>query len=134
MPSTDITFSVSNLSNPFFTLLPWTIYRTRKTPPVSLNDIDCFPNSANQEDVEALPSSVQLRPSKSVENPSTTNTLPVQGSIDSVVSTDNRGNYAKWKKLTLVVQSIYKFRSLKAEKIKSEVKTSMILNISLSSQ
>jgi len=89
---------------------------------VSLNDLDCFPNSSNQEETEALPSSVHLKPSKSQENPSTTNTLPIQGSIDSVVSTDSLDNYAKWKKLTLVAQSIQKFRSLKAEKIKSEVK------------
>lgn len=30
--------------------------------------------------------------------------------------------YAKWRKLTLVAQSIQKFRSLKAERIKSEVR------------
>jgi len=121
MASIDLTSCVSTQSNPFFTLLPLTNYRTRKTPPVSLNDLDCFPNSSNQEETEALPSAVQLKSSKSQEPPSTTNTLQIPGSIDSVVSTENGDNYAKWKKLTLVAQSIQKFRSLKAEKIKSEV-------------
>ena len=89
-----------------------------------MNDLDFLASPSNQEDAETLPSSTQLQNLKSAESCPTQDTLQVKGTVNSVASTTEIGeNYAKWKKLALVAKSIQKFKSLKVEKIKSEVKT-----------
>ena len=95
---------------------------SHESPLASLQNIDIGRTPSTQVETNIHPSMTELPPQGFVEDsPKEELITGNKRQIETVTSMDSTDTYAKWRKLTLVAQSIQRFRSLKVERVKSEV-------------
>jgi len=105
------------------------VLKIHESPLASLQNIDIGRTPSTQVETNIHPSMTELPPQGFVEDsPKEELITGNKRQIETVTSMDSTDTYAKWRKLTLVAQSIQRFRSLKVERVKSETCLRSIIN------